>query len=874
MNRLPQWSVEGMAEYLSIGRDDPNTAMWLRDAALRNTLPNFKKLATDPQAYFPYRYGQALWAYIGGRYGDVLIPAIYRSALRRGIEPAIREVLGVTPDTLIKQWLASVRSTYLADAESRTLPRDVGTRLLRPTSKKYGDLDVAPALSPDGSEVAFITSRGLFEIDLYIADAKTGKIIRKLTSPNSDSHFDALNFINSAGSWSPDGKRFVVAAFANGATEIVIYDVHSAKEARRLRIPAVGNIADIAWGPNDILAFSGMHSGVSDLFLYDLKTGHLDQVTNDRYAQLQPAWSPDGQTLAFVTDSGPLTNFDQLTYGPMQIALMDMNTRTRRLLPLFGGRAKNINPQFAPDGQSLYFVSDQDGVSDVYKTNIATGEVVRSTRVATGISGITDLSPTLSVASQSGRLMVSVFEQTGYALHRLEPEQLLNTPTPVTTDSTAVTTIVQGTLPPPNPQAGNAVSDRIADATTGLPSEREFPTSPYRSDFALDGIGTAGVGVAFGGPAGTGAAGGVAFQFGDELENNILAATVQASGYIQDIGGQVVFLNQGHRWNFGAAVSHIPYLQLGSFAYDTTIINPDNSQTPAQVLEQEYLRTYYEQFQLFTQYPFSSTRRVEFGGGYTYLHYGLRADRYLVFPDGTIAQIGSQVGLPVPPGLNLFQATAAYVGDYSNFGFTSPVAGARYRLEADPTFGSLSFVSATADYRRYFLTHQVTFAFRAFHYGRYGGGADDQRLSPIYLGDPYFIRGYDVNSFSASECSALVTGVGTCPALNKLLGSKIAVINAEIRIPLLGVSQFGLINFPYLPTEIAPFFDGGLAWTNTSHPVFTINPHDQRDAPVFSAGVTARFNVLGYIVAEVYYAHPFQRPGAGGQFGFQILPGW
>ena len=159
MNRMPQWSIEGMAEYLSIGRDDPNTAMWLRDAALRNALPNFKKLATDPQSYFPYRYGQALWAYIGGRYGDVLIPAIYRSALRRGIEPAIREVLGVTPDTLIKEWLASVRSTYLADAESRTLPRDVGKRLLPPTSKKYGDLDIAPALSPDGKEIAFITSR-------------------------------------------------------------------------------------------------------------------------------------------------------------------------------------------------------------------------------------------------------------------------------------------------------------------------------------------------------------------------------------------------------------------------------------------------------------------------------------------------------------------------------------------------------------------------------------------------------------------------------------------------------------------------------------------------------------------------------------------
>jgi len=80
-----------------------------------------------------------------------------------------------------------------------------------------------------------------------------------------------------------------------------------------------------------------------------------------------------------------------------------------------------------------------------------------------------------------------------------------------------------------------------------------------------------------------------------------------------------------------------------------------------------------------------------------------------------------------------------------------------------------------------------------------------------------------------------VSGTGSCPLLTRLLGSRIAVINAEMRIPLLGVSQYGLINFPYLPTEIAPFFDGGMAWTSTSHPVLTLNPNTTGDAPVFSA---------------------------------------
>ena len=62
---LPLWFIEGMAEYLSIGPVDPNTAMWMREAARREKLPEIKDL--DNPNYFPYRYGQALWAFIGGK---------------------------------------------------------------------------------------------------------------------------------------------------------------------------------------------------------------------------------------------------------------------------------------------------------------------------------------------------------------------------------------------------------------------------------------------------------------------------------------------------------------------------------------------------------------------------------------------------------------------------------------------------------------------------------------------------------------------------------------------------------------------------------------------------------------------------------------
>ena len=60
IERLPLWFIEGMADFYSVGPNDPLTAMWIRDAAINNKLPNYNQLL-DPR-YFPYRYGQALCA--------------------------------------------------------------------------------------------------------------------------------------------------------------------------------------------------------------------------------------------------------------------------------------------------------------------------------------------------------------------------------------------------------------------------------------------------------------------------------------------------------------------------------------------------------------------------------------------------------------------------------------------------------------------------------------------------------------------------------------------------------------------------------------------------------------------------------------------
>jgi len=209
------------------------------------------------------------------------------------------------------------------------------------------------------------------------------------------------------------------------------------------------------------------------------------------------------------------------------------------------------------------------------------------------------------------------------------------------------------------------------------------------------------------------------------------------------------------------------------------------------------------------------------------------------------------------------------VSDSSVFGATSPVQGQRYRFEASPTFGTINFTGLLADYRRYFMPAPFyTLAVRAMHYGRYGSGSQDARISPLYVGYPWLVRGYDVNSIDSGDC--VPTPAGSCELIDRLLGSRMLVGNVEFRFPLL--RPFGVSGNMYgpLPVEVALFADAGSAWNQGEHPSFN---GGSRSA-VSSAGVAFRVSLLGFAVGELDIAHAFQRPGHGWIFGFNLMPGW
>ncbi len=879
--RLPLWFIEGMAEYLSVGPADPHTAMWIRDAAANDRLPTISQLY-DPR-FFPYRFGQAFWAYIAGRWGDDVVGRVLNAAGRTGsAEAALQMVLRVPVDSLVDEWHESIRRAYDPIREDTRTATDFGTPLL--TAENSGKINTAPALSPDGESVVFLSERDLFAIEMFLADANTGEIRQKIVKTALDPHFESLQFLNSAGAWSPDGTQFVFGAVSKGQPIISIIDVQGNK-IREAAFEDLGEVINPTWSPDGrYVAFSAIVGGLADLYIYDLETDSLQRATNDQYADLQPAWSPAGDRIAFVTDRFS-SDLSELRMGNYRLAFYYPETGRIEPAPSFPS-AKNINPQWSRDAESLYFIADRKGISNVFRLELTTGLLYQITDLYTGVSGITDLSPALSSALASDRIVFTAFENGNYNLYRIDDPvilrgelvtavlQELGTNTLVDSDEDLGALTGAGVLPPNNRDRGEIVSF-LDDTEYGLVDPSEFAETEYKSGLSLDFISrpylTAGSD-----RYGTFIGAGASAFWSDMLGRHNLATMFQISGGLKDISALVGYTNKRHRWNWGAIVGQVPQISGGFFigSEDENGRPCDLNQVNCVLVEtRDVIRQFNRQLSGVISYPFDRVRRVEFNGTIQNITFEREIKQIRTCFTSCTAEQQENVTQTVPFGraLNLVSGSAAYVYDNSVFGATSPIMGQRYRFEVTPTVGSLNYMGVLFDARKYLMVKSpFTLAGRVLHFGRYGRDAEDGVLNPLYMGYAGLIRGYDFNSFDFTECPPAPE---PCDAVDQLFGSKILVGNLELRFPLFGALGLGPGMYGIFPVELALFGDAGLAWDSRTDRTKASFLGGQRK-PIYSAGVGFRINLFGFMLAEIDYVNPFQRPEKGPHWQFSFQPGF
>jgi hypothetical protein len=570
------------------------------------------------------------------------------------------------------------------------------------------------------------------------------------------------------------------------------------------------------------------------------------RLTDDAFTERQPSWSPDGRSLVFITDRFS-SSIDVLRMGAPEMAKIDVSSRDVIRIAAFAG-ARHGSPQWTAHG--IYFVANPDGVPDVYRVDPATAVTTRITRSSTGVTGITSGSPALSVARTEQRLAFSLHRENNEIRH-LKGSAL----TAGEAVSSEVTMAAARLAPASEP---TSVDRMLANATQGLPTAPLAESVPFRPRLSLDFVGQE-FNVSTGG-TGPFLSGGIGFLFSDMLGNHVLEGLVQTNNEFRDTAGRVGYMNRTGRWNWGGFYQYVPAV-TGGIARGSSTVNGQ----PVFVEQEIRDRQLGQQVQGVLELPISRSQRFEFGGGVSHFTFNRRI-RTSVF-----SQSGALVGqdeqhIPLSDPLTLWQSTAAFVTDSAVFGATGPLLGARSRFEVSPTFGGVDFTSVVLDVRRYVMPVQpFTIAARLVHVGRYGGDAESGRLSPLFVGFPTFVRGYDVYSFDPHDCDP-----GACIQLDDLEGSRMLVGNVEVRTPLVGMFK-GRIEYGHIPVDLIGFFDTGVAWRGSD-----AGPSSSfSDRPwVKSAGAGVRVNAFGFAVIEMSAAHAFDRPRDKWQFLFALQPGF
>lgn len=879
----PGWFMEGMAEYLSSGPNHPLTTMWLRNAVENGNLPTIQQMNNPADAYLNYRNGEALWRYIGERWGDQAIGEILQSVATSGMDRGFERELGINMDQLSEQWRAATREQYLPQLATMQRVRDFATPLLTPKITG-GSIFIAPVLSPDGKTIAFLSNgsvkKGEIFIDLYLGDATTGKRLKRLVRTTTNPRFEELRLLYSQGSFSPDSKKFAFTAQTEGRDVLSIADVATGDVIQYDKLPLDGVLSPSYSPDGQHIVFSGFTDGVTDLYVVDADGKNLRHLTSDRYGDLMPSWSPDGTHIAFATDRGS-TDLASLKLGKLQIAVYDVQSGTTQVLP--GQEGININPVWSPDGRSIAYDSDRNGTANIYLYNLANQTDLRVTNVQSGISQFTETSPVMSWSRATDRLAFTYFDNGDFTIWYIDHPQQYATAIPPKVEAVASGGAMPGQVHDSTPgrtssaistyrsmngarQSGvvsaaetadstnvSSIATLLADPVTGMPDTLTFKDYPYRVSFQPDYISGGTVGVSTGGGYGTQYGGGTTLVFSDLTGDHELAVGGGVYGRIQDASLLLAYGDLSHRWQWITGASQdVAYLNTG---YSQS---PDGTQ-----VQYQFLRYVIRTASITAAYPLNRFQRFELGLGANAIGRGFVSQTYDYL--GNFSQSnGTSLGT-----LTFLSPNAAYVTDNSLFGVTGPVSGRRMRFAVSPAVGNLKFMNYTVDYRRYdpIVFNALTFATRVFFDGSYGRDANEL---PIYIGSPDFVRGYDQSSFYGGySCQSFLgasNAYGNGCSEPRLIGTRALVFNEELRFPIIRRFDLGALPIGIPPVDGALFYDAGLAWSagQTPHLSRPANYDSSKDVDRYflrSVGATIRVNLFNLAILSWSLARPLDRLG-------------
>ncbi len=290
----PLWFTEGMAEYLA-QKWDLRTEVYMRDMVV-----NLKLLSLDEMdryaGYVVYRYGQAFFKYLEDTYGERAVRDFIRVGLSGNVRGALKMISGKNADEISEEFSMYIKGKVLKVLGEFNFPANIN-RITRRTDNSY--MNVGPTISPDGSRIAFISDRK-GRMSVWVLNLAT-RGLKMLQQGEKSPDFENLHILKPSLSIS---RNNLLAVISQGTYNDIlsIYDLNKLKRIKRFELKGLDGAHGGEISPDGSkIVFVGYRDGISDIYLMDLKTGQIKNLTNDRFTDDDPSWFDD-TTILYVSD--------------------------------------------------------------------------------------------------------------------------------------------------------------------------------------------------------------------------------------------------------------------------------------------------------------------------------------------------------------------------------------------------------------------------------------------------------------------------------------------------------------------------------------------------------------------------------------------
>ena len=846
---MPLWFAEGSAEYFSLGGDESNEEMFLRDGTIEGYLPPLEYSG----GYIVYKQGQSAVGYLIDRFGeDRYRELMQRIHNYRNFDRAFQRTTGMTVSKFDEQWREYLKRRYWPTIAIKQQPDRYG-RALTDHRHDQSNLNTSPAVSPQGDRIAYFSDRKEYT-DVFVMSAIDGHVLTRLIRGERGVKFENIPSFRSSLTWSPDGNS--IALTAKSAGHDVLYVVNAdngdVQERFDLRCDA---LAYPAWSPvSDDIVVAGVKDGRSDLYLVNSKTGKVRRLTNDAYDETEPCWTPDGKTITFSSDRlVPVVLHAQHTpQGPGTYALYNLDLTTGEISKMLEMWGAAHSPAWSGDGRKLVFISDRNGTPNAYVWDSADSLITQLTDVLGGLMSV-------SWSRQGDRVAYSAFTHGGFDVYVVrEPLSLdgvlrrlkQHAPQTVLTMDVAASA-PRDTITRFAPASG-ALAVSFPDSVSGAPKDTLLAGTPPAGRGEGEGARHGGHEPSFGGepPAWTGEPGRMVEREEPRSAERDSALALATTVPLQEHGGPFAlpdsllgqpstpyrvklapdyagggfYASTGYGFVGSTQFAFSDFLGNHELYISTDVFSSSLDQTNALVVYNYlprrwdysfglfHFKNYYsssvsslgEEFgapRLFSErnfggigsasYPFDKFWRVSFNLTQLFVERQFFAED--VF--GNLYQQNRQYRSVTSPSVSL-------IADNSLFGYYGPVNGHRYNLTYAPALGvlpnALSYQTVTLDGRRYTdFGHGYSFASRLLAGASFGPNAQS-----FHVGGAATLRGYQDLT---------------------LIGTRMAIYSAEVRFPF--IQQMGIVG--PLPIGLmnlhgAIFGDVGGVWDNSFSPRLSV----------------------------------------------------